>query len=94
MPQGALLRRCRGSPDPLVRELIAIDTLLKELNCRITIQFEGCNCTEDFPSFIPLCSQTLAFHPPAGAPVSPGQQIAAMLSNRHIVGPRSSCQSE
>lgn len=36
---GSFASLLQGSPDPLVRELIAIDTLLKELNRRITIQF-------------------------------------------------------
>lgn len=38
---GSFVSLFPGSPDPLVRELIAIDTLLKELTSRVTVQFRA-----------------------------------------------------
>lgn len=52
----------QGSPDPLVRKVIAIDTLLKELNCRITIQFRGFTALR-ISSVILLCFSTWLFIP-------------------------------
>lgn len=45
----------QGSPDPLVRELIAIDTLLKEVSSRITLHLRGVTVRKE--SFFPpsLC---------------------------------------
>lgn len=64
-------------PDPVVRWLIAIDTLLRKLNSRITFQTSG--LVEDFFFFYAIVFSTMAFHPS-------GIRWYHQLSNRHIVG--------
>lgn len=54
----------QGSPDPLVRELIAIDTLLKEVSSRITLHLRGVTVRRDFFFFPPsLCCCGFFFFP-------------------------------